>query len=58
MDTGYFGWVTRRRFCTRISLEAQGRSVDAKGLALVTQSAQQGLREIFVAQQLVPLLIF
>jgi hypothetical protein len=35
----------------------QGSSVDVDGLALVPQSAEQSLGEIFVAEQLMPLVI-
>jgi len=37
---------------------AQGRAVDANGLALVAQAAEQGLGQFFVAEQYLPLVIF
>src|SRR5882762_836831 len=36
---------------------SQGGSVDADGLALMSQPAEQGIGQIFVPQQLVPLVI-
>ena len=36
---------------------SQGRSVDANRLALVSQAAEQGLREVFMAEQDGPLVI-
>ena len=53
-------WVCPGRPCwTGSPLRlAQGRSVDANGLALVSQAAEQGLSEVFVAKQARPLVIF
>src|SRR6266487_5454866 len=37
---------------------AQRRAVDANGLALVAQAAEQSLGQLFVAEQYLPLIIF